>query len=531
MHGTTSERSALIHAAKNAMGRWYLTIPVAVVVGGVLVPLFYLVLRAVQAKPVKLIDLVLRWRNAVLLFNTLTLTAGVLLTTLLIALPLAWLTTRARMPGQGLLTILGVLPLAVPGYVMAYALLASTGEYGTLAHTLGVVLPRLTGYDGALIALSLTTYPYLFLNLRTAFQGMDTDLEESARTLGAGRVAVFFRVMLPQLRPAMGAGGLLVALHVLGDFGVVSLMRFDTFSYALYLQYTASYDRIYAAWLALILLGITLLALFLEGYMLRGFLFDRGGERGANHDPTTDIGAWRFAGYAFGGAIGVLSVGLPLLTLLDWMLADAARASVLSRTGHALWNSISVSLPAALLAGVFALPVAYLSVRHDSRWTRGLERVAYLGYATPPLAFALAWIVFVLWAVPFLYQTLFALIVAYTLHFLAESIGPLRSALYQTPPRLEEAAKSLGSGPFGVFLRVLVPLVRRGFLVSVAFVFLSAMKELPLTILLAPPGFQTLATNTWSYAEEAMFAQAAPFALTIILFSACFVWLLLSRER
>ncbi len=138
---------------------------------------------------------------------------------------------------------------------------------------------------------------------------------------------------------------------------------------------------------------------------------------------------------------------------------------------------------------------------------------------------------FSLGAVPFAYQTLALLVTAYALHFMAEAVGPVRSALYQAPPHLEEAARSLGRSPLGAFVSVTFPLVRRGLLVSMAFVFLSAMKELPLTFLLAPIGFETLALNTWSYAEEAMFGQAAPYALTIMFVSALFVGVLLLREQ
>ena len=530
MTGNTFGIRSLLSTVRGLLRRWYLTVPVILVVAGVLIPISYLVVRAFQADPELLFDLVFRWKNAVLLFNTLSLTVGVILLSSCIALPMAWLSARARMTGRTVLTVIGVLPLAVPGYVMAYVLLATTGPFGTLADTVGVVIPRLDGYDGALIALSLTTYPYLFLNLRTTLMGMEPKLEDAARSLGAGRFETFFRVILPQLRPAFLAGGLLVGLHVLGDFGVVSLMRFETFSYALYLQYTAAYDRIYAAWLALILLGITLCALLFEAYLLKGVVFRSTGRSDEEEPQLTTIGNWRWIGYGFGGLIGFVSAGLPVLTVSYWMFAGESGQLLTASLGGAVWNSVSVSMPAALLAAVLTLPLAYIGVRYNSVWSTGVERIAYFGYATPRLAFALAWIVFVLAFLPFAYQSLLVLVCVYALHFLAESIGPIRSAFYQTPVQLEEVGRTLGNSSVRIFTYIIFPLVRRGVLVGIAFVFLSAMKELPMTLLLSPPGFQTLATNTWGYAEEAMFAQAAPHALAIMLFSGCFVWLLLQQD-
>ena len=507
--------------------RWYLWLPAALVVVGVVVPLGYLVVRAFGADAGELVSLVFRVRNLRLLGNTAVLAAGVLALATALALPLAWLVTRTDLRARRAFTLLGVLPLAVPGYVMAYALLATAGPTGTLASLTGLVVPRPSGFVGAWLALSLYTFPYLFLNLRSALLGLDPALEESARSLGVGQSEVVRRIVLPQLRPAFLSGGLLIALHVLGDFGVVSLMRFETFSYAIYLQYAASYDRVYAAWLALMLLALTGTLLLGEARLLRGQRFHRAGQGLARRTRRAALGRWRLPAYGFAGGLGFLSVGLPVVTVLYWLGRSPARETW-GDLGAALWDSCSASAPAALLAGALALPVAYLGVRKPSGATRAFERIAYLGYATPPLAFALALVFFSLRVVPFAYQTLGLLVVAYALHFLAEAIGPLRSALYQAPPQTEEAARSLGLSPVRAFFAATFPLLRRGLVVSVAFVFLSALKELPITFLLSPLGFQSLATRMWSAASESLFSVAAPYALALILTSTVLVGLLLA---
>ncbi len=514
---------------RRARTAWVLWVPMAVVVVGVLVPLGYLVIRAFGADAGELAALVLRTRNLRLLGNTVGLTAAVLALTAMLAGPLAWLVTRTDLRARRVATLLGVLPLAVPGYVMAYALLATAGPNGTLASLTGLVVPRPSGFVGAWLALSLYTFPYLFLNLRTALLGLDPALEESARSLGAGKRETLRRVVLPQLRPAFLAGSLLIALHVLGDFGVVSLMRFETFSYAIYLQYSASYDRVYAAWLALMLLALTGALLVGEARLLRGQRLHRAGIGLARRTKPQNLGAWQLPAWVFAGGLGFASVGLPVVTVLYWLGRSEARGTW-ADLFTALWDSCLASVPAAVLAGALALPIAYLGVRRASPLTQGLERIAYLGYATPPLAFALALVFFSLRVVPFAYQTLGLLIVAYALHFLAEAIGPVRSALYQAPPQAEEAARSLGRTPFQAFREATFPLVRRGLGVSVAFVFLSALKELPITFLLSPLGFQTLATRMWSAAGESLFSVAAPYALALILTSTLLVGLLLQRE-
>ncbi len=507
--------------------RWYLWGPVAFVALGVLLPLGYLVLRAFQGNASELAELVFRIRNLKLLGNTLGLAAGVLLLTSVIAFPLAWLATRTNIKGRPLVTLVGVLPLAVPGYVMAYALMASTGPSGLLS---GLHLPRSSGFTGAWLALGLYTFPYLFLNLRAALLGLDPSLEDAARSLGYSNREVARRVVLPQLRPAFFAGALLIVLHVLGDFGVVSLMRFETFSYAIYLQYAAAFDRVYAAWLALMLLSMTVMILLLEMRLLRGRHFERAGTGANRHAPISTLGRYALPAYGFVGLVGMAGIVLPLSTVIYWL----GRGGGQGRWGNlvnALLDSCSAALPAAFLATALALPVAYLSVRKPTRPSRVAERIAYLGYATPPLAFALALIFFTLRSAPFLYQTLGLLIVAYALHFLAEAIGPIRSALYQAPARIQEAARNLGRSPVRAFFEGTFPLLRGGIGASMTLVFLSVLKELPITFLLSPLGFRTLAMGVWSAAGESLFSIAAPYALVLILTSSAIVWLLLRDPR
>ncbi len=505
--------------------RWYFLLPVAVIAIGLMIPMVYLVARAASAEPGRIVELVFNGRNLHLLTNTLLLAIGVLLGSTLLSLPLAWLTTRSDLPSRSLLSIVGVLPLAVPGYVLAYVLLGLTGSYGALSKLLGVSLPAAGGYWGAMGVLSVYLSPYLFLNLRAALLRMDESLEEAGRSLGLTHREVFFRVTVPHLRPAYLAGAVLVVLHVAGDFGVVSLMRFETFSLAIYLQYAAAFDRTYAAVLALLLLVLTSLFLILELGLLRQATLHRAGSGHPRASRVVALGLWRPVAVGYFLLFAVVTVFVPLAVLIEWA-ADSIPAGLM----EALLNALQASGAAALAAGLLALPIAYLRVRKPSPFTKSVERLAYVGYALPPLALALAYIFFALGAFPAVYQTLGLLVFAYTLHFLAEAIGPVRTALYQISPNVEEAARSLGRSPLGAFRSTTLPLLRTGLVVSVAFVFLSALKELPLTVLLSPPGFETLSTNVWGYASEALFSQAAPYALAIVALSAVFVGLLLRYE-
>jgi iron(III) transport system permease protein len=421
---------------------WYLVAPALACALAMFVPVAYLILRASQADAEMLRDVVFRGRTLALLGNTVGLSAAVLVVVTILGLPMAWLTTRCALRGRSMLTLLAVLPLAVPGYLMAYTLLSIGGDYGTVSERLGVTIPRLSGFPAALIALSLYNLPYMFLNLRVAMQRMDPALEEAARSLGLSPRRVFLRVVLPQLRPALWAGGLLVTLHVIGDFGVVSLTRFETFSYALY-QHVESNDKAGAAWLGLMLIVLTAGLLVFELRFLRGLRLDPAGAATSRIRRPLTLGRWAPAAYIFLLGIAAAGVAVPLATISFWCVRAAERGAAFGQAWlGAVADSMSVSVPAAVLTTALALPLAYLARRYPSPMSRGLEQSAYIGYATPSLAFALGLVFFTLllprtldawherlvdWpviarvvgaasnAIAGLYQTLGLLIIAYSL--------------------------------------------------------------------------------------------------------------------
>ena len=187
-------------------------------------------------------------RTAAIVARTLALTAAVTAAAIALALPLGWLTVRTDLPGRRVWAVLCTLPLVIPSYVGAYLFVAALGPNGMLQDALGVEsLPSIYGFPGAWLVLSLFTYPLILIPLRGALKRIDPQLEDAARAMGRGPVEVFRSVVMPQLWPVLAAGGLLVSLYVVSDFGAVSLLRFDSFTREIYVAYRSSFDRTAAA--------------------------------------------------------------------------------------------------------------------------------------------------------------------------------------------------------------------------------------------------------------------------------------------
>lgn len=499
-----------------------------------LVPIAYLVVLTASAGDAT-IDLILRERTLGVLLRTVLLASTVTLASIAVGVPIAWLTTRSDLPGRRWWAILGVLPLVIPSYVGGYAVVAAFGPRGALQSVLeplGVTrLPELYGFPGAALALTLFSYPYVVLSVRGALLRLDPAYEEVSRSLGRGPWRTFLTVTLPQLRPGITAGALLVTLYSLSDFGAVSLLQFDSFTRAIYVQYRASFDPTLAAVLSLMLVVCTAAVLVAEARLRGRARYHRSGGGARRPAATVRLGPWRWPAIAFCLLVVGLAVVVPIATIGFWLVRGLAAGETFGAVWEPALNSITASGLAAVLTVLAAIPVAVLAVRSSGLLSGFVERATYAGFALPGIVIGLAIVFVAARYLPWLYQTLPLLLVAYLVRFVPEAVGVTRSSLLQVSPRVEEVARTLGRSPGGVLRSVTLPIIRPGLLAAGALVFLTAMKELPTTILLAPTGFDTLAVRIWSTTSEGFFARAALPALLMMLVAAVSLWILLRQER
>ncbi len=496
-------------------------------------PLVYLLIRAGEADASSW-DLILRTRTVWLVLRSLGLAAAVTAASVVIGVPLAWLTVRTDLPARRIWAVLVSLPLVIPSYVGAFALLAAFGPRGMLQQILegpfGVQrLPDISGFPGAFAALTLFTYPYVFLLVAAGMKGLDPSMEDVARSLSLDRWATFRRVTLPALRPAVAAGALLVALYTLHDFGAVALMRFPAFTQAIYLQYKGAFDRTPAALLSLMLVGLAMIVLVLEQRArgrARYFRSHAGSSRPLQPVP---LGRWRLPSLMLCGGVTFFALIGPLSVIVFWLIKGLREGTEVSLAFGPALGSVLVSLGGAVVAVMAAIPVARLAARHQGPLSRSVETVAYSGYALPGLVCALALVFFTSNLTPWLYQSLPLVVIAYVVLFLPQASEPLRGAFLQLGPRIEEAGRALGQSRLRVYRRIVAPLVARGALAGAALVFLTSMKELPATLLLRPTGFETLATRVWSGAAAGLYSKAAAPALLLIAICSVPLYLLVRR--
>lgn len=499
--------SPVVRAHRAARTPWLVVLAAAVVAVLVLAPVLVVFQQAIAEGTAEASRLLLRPRTAELLRNTLVLVVVTVPVTVLLGCAAAWLVERTTLPAAGLWRTLLLMPLAIPAFVSSYAWTS--------------VLPSVQGLGGAVFVTALAYYPFVFLPAAALLRALDQGHLDAARSLGASGIGALLRVMVPQQRPAVAGGALLVALHLLAEFGVLQMMRYPTFTTSILQQFAVGFSNAAGSLLAAVLVVLCLGLLAVE-VPLRGRARIARLGPGARQRPVAHrLGGWTVPALGALAVLVGLAVMVPAGIVLRWLVRAIGTGAVdagplLAATG----SSVGLAVLAGLAATLAALPGAWLLHRYPSGLAAGLERVTYIASALPGVVIGLALVTLaVQWARP-VYQTAALAVVAYTVLFLPRAMVAWRSGLAAAPTELIEAARSLGvSGP-GTFLRVVLPLVLPSALTGFVLVFLATVTELTATLLLAPTGTETLATAFWSASDELGYVASAPYAAAMIALSA-----------
>jgi iron(III) transport system permease protein len=513
-----------------------LTLLAGAIAAIVLSPLLWVLTSALEASG--WLDLITRPTTVRVFVNSALLVAIVTGASILLGVPMAYLTVRTDLPAKRVFTVLLAMPLVIPSYIGAFAFVSAFGPRGELRDLLvplGVdQLPSIYGLFGATLVLTLYTYPYVYITTRASLKSMDGRLVDAARTLRHTKWGAFKRVTVPQIKPAVAAGALLTALYTLSDFGTPAIMRFDAFTRVIFVEYNdvLGGGRDIAALLSLQLVAVTFVILAVESRVRgSGVETDRTG-RGS----TVRLGRWRWPATAFCGLVAALALLVPLAILGLWLVrgdGGIGAESLAFRPAYAL-NSVGVAAVAAVVAAACALPVAYLSTRSDAPVAWLIERATYVGYAVPGVVMGLALVFFGARYGGTLYRQglilLPLLVFAYVVRFLPQAVGSTRASFLGVSKTLPEAARTLGRTPSRAFRDVVLPLVAPGILGGAALVFLTTMKELPATLLLRPPEFKTLVTYIWTAQQSGHYGLAAVPALLLLGVSALSMLVILYVE-
>lgn len=488
---------------------------VGILVAATCIPLGYVAWAAVSVGWARAYELIVRPRVGELLVNTLALVVITVPLCVVLGVAVAWLVERTDLPGRAVWRPLFVAPLAVPAFVNSYAWIG--------------VLPSLHGLWAGVLVTTLSYFPFMYLPVAATMRRLDPAVEESARTLGSGSAAVFFRVVLPQLRLAILGGALLVGVHLLAEFGAFAMLRFDTFTVAIFQQFQVTFDGAAGSMLAGVLVVLCLALLIGEAAARGSARFARIGAGAPRAVTPIHLRASRFPAVAALTALAVLAIGVPVGTIMRWLWRGGAQVWLVDEILTALGQTIGLATAAAVLTTVLAFPVAWVAVRSSGFLARAVEGANYVTSSLPGIVTALALVTVTIHFARPLYQSVPLIVFAYVLLFMPRALVNVRAGLAQVPAGLEEASRSLGRSPTATFLRVTLRLTAPAAAAGASLVFVAVATELTATLLLAPTGTRTLSMLFWSYSSELDYAAAAPYALVLVLL-AIPVTLLLYRQ-
>ena len=511
-------RIAIRRDRTRRVGSGWLRVAALMVSAATLLPIGFVLSVVLHTDAATVVALLWRPRVGELLWNTALLEALVLPLCVVLALALAWITERSALPGRRVWSLLCAAPLAVPAFVHSYAWVS--------------LLPALHGLFAATLVSVLAYFPFVYLPVAATLRRLDPALEDVAASLGETPWRVYRRVVLPQLRLAVWGGTLLVGLHLLAEYGLYAMLRFDTFTTAIFDQFQSTFSAPAANMLAGVLVLCCLALLGAEARMRGRGRQARVGSGSARLAAPRHVGRLVMAACLLLPLLTVLlALGVPLATLTRWLIAGGSASWRDPELTAALWQTLALAVTGALITTAAALPMAWLAVRAPGRLQRLLEACNYLTGALPGIVVALALVTITVHLARPLYQTLATVLLAYLLLFLPRALLSLRAGIAQAPVELEQVAHSLGRTPNQALWQVTLRLAAPSAAAGAALVFLGITNELTATLLLAPNGTRTLAGGFWALSSEIDYAGAAPYALLMVLLSLPITWLLHAQSR
>jgi iron(III) transport system permease protein len=475
------------------------------------------------------------------LANTILLVSGVVGLTIVLGVATGWLVAACEFPGRRVFEWALMLPLAMPGYVIAHVYLELLSFAGPVQSGLRTAFgwgrgdywfPQVASLAGATVLLAFVLYPYVYLLARAAFLRQSLHLVEAARSLGTGPAGAFWRVALPMAWPAVAAGAAFAAMETLADYGTVIHLGVPTLTTGIFRTWFGRGAPVAALQLAALLLMFVALAFTLERVARGGrrFAGDPGGRSATM--ARSRLGPVAAAGAILGCAVPVAAgFAIPAAELARqaWSVGDPMWGP---RFATFAWNSLRLAAAAAGILVTVAVLLAYARRLQGGPAIGAAIQAASFGYAVPGAVIALGIVVpmaaldntvdawmrawFGVSTGLLLTGSVAALLFAYTVRYLAVALNSVEASFARIPPSLDEAARSLGSGPRGVLWRVQMPLLRPGLLTAAIFVFADVMKELPATLILRPFNFDTLAVRTFRLAQDGRLAEASTSALMIV---------------
>ncbi|GAC1381882.1 MAG: iron ABC transporter permease [Pseudarthrobacter sp.] len=482
-----------------------------------LIPLGYVVYMTVATGWSTAVELIFRPRVGELLLNTALLMVCTVPLTLILGVGGAWLVERTHLRGHKIWAVLLAAPLAIPAFVNSYAWVSA--------------VPSLAGLGSGILIATLSYFPLVYIPAAATLSRLDPAIEQSAAALGLGNWRVFFRVVLPQLRIAMTGGALLVALHLLAEYGAFAMIRFDTFTTAIMVQYRSTFNGTAGNMLASVLVFFCLILLVVEARGRGTARYARIGSGAQGRALRLPLRAYQLPAQVALVALTALAFGLPLFFVLRWIAAGGSAVWTASEFGPALLATLGYGLAGAVVTTAVAFPMAFLAVRRPNWFSKSLELSNYVTSSLPGIVVGLAFVTVSIRLFPGVYQTAGLLVAAYVLLFLPRALVNLRAGLSQAPKELEESAQALGKPLLVAFIRVTLRLSAPAAAGGAALVFLAIANELTATLLLSPNGTRTLATEFWSKSSEIDYAGAAPYALLMIMLSAPMTYLLFQQSK